>query len=137
MFNKKILISLTCFPCIIFYFVVQERLTKQIATAIFEALKPAGVAVVIEAALVLLISLVTHIYIQYNGLHKFLTLLNLFLFYSGTIWKYYITLRFVSFDLDHISYIRSSCMFFIVIQILIKTKSMYLFVIMRFLRAIP
>ncbi|KAK3529085.1 hypothetical protein QTP70_016522 [Hemibagrus guttatus] len=29
---------------------VQERLTKQIATAIFEALKPAGVAVVIEAA---------------------------------------------------------------------------------------
>ncbi|TSK14859.1 GTP cyclohydrolase 1 [Bagarius yarrelli] len=30
--------------------VVQERLTKQIATAIFEALQPAGVAVVIEAA---------------------------------------------------------------------------------------
>lgn len=29
---------------------VQERLTKQIATAISEALEPAGVAVVIEAA---------------------------------------------------------------------------------------
>ncbi|KAI5623428.1 GTP cyclohydrolase 1 [Silurus asotus] len=29
---------------------VQERLSKQIATAIFEALKPAGVAVIIEAA---------------------------------------------------------------------------------------
>lgn len=32
------------------FIVVQERLTKQIATAIFETLKPAGVAVVIEAA---------------------------------------------------------------------------------------
>lgn len=36
--------------CFFFFTTVQERLTKQIATAINEALEPAGVAVVIEAA---------------------------------------------------------------------------------------
>ena len=33
----------------IYFFTVQERLTRQIATAISEALEPKGVAVIIEA----------------------------------------------------------------------------------------
>lgn len=51
------------FPCnILLFFTVQERLTKQIAEAISEALEPAGVAVVIKARweICLLISWHTH-----------------------------------------------------------------------------
>jgi GTP cyclohydrolase I len=40
---------------------VQERLTKQIAIAIQEAIKPRGVAVVMEATWVLYISLINHV----------------------------------------------------------------------------
>lgn len=44
--------SFVCCSCVtfaLFCALVQERLTKQIASAISEALEPAGVAVVIEA----------------------------------------------------------------------------------------
>uniref|UniRef100_A0A4W6E312 GTP cyclohydrolase 1 n=1 Tax=Lates calcarifer TaxID=8187 RepID=A0A4W6E312_LATCA len=44
--NKKVTIKHTQ----LYFYLFQERLTKQIASAISEALEPAGVAVVIEAA---------------------------------------------------------------------------------------
>uniref|UniRef100_A0A673Y0U3 GTP cyclohydrolase 1 n=1 Tax=Salmo trutta TaxID=8032 RepID=A0A673Y0U3_SALTR len=48
--NKVVGLSKLARSVIIFSCYLQERLTKQIATAISEALEPAGVAVVIEAA---------------------------------------------------------------------------------------
>lgn len=55
---------------------VQERLTKQIAVAITEALQPAGVGVVVEATYVKIQA--KHFISQYNAKYDFCFLFSLF-----------------------------------------------------------